>query len=896
MTIIPDHFKLNTTPIANGEAMVYCGAVRFTVLTERLIRIEYHPEKQFEDRASQSFWYREQPTPLFTVRQDSQIVEIETDALHLIYDASIGDGLTPKNLKITVKGTDTSWTPETVDEHNLYGTTRTLDFINGYVPLHQGLISRSGWAIVDDSQTLVFNDESWLVPREQGGIDWYFFGYGHDYKACLRDYCQVSGQMPLIPRWILGNWWSRFWHYTQDEMITLLDDFQKYQMPFSVCIVDMDWHITETGNQSSGWTGYTWNRDLFPNPQQLIQDMHDKNLKVSLNLHPAEGIHAHEEYYPEMARRMGIDPDSGEPVAFDITDPQFVNAYFEVLHHPHEEMGVDFWWLDWQQGLKSKIDGLDPLWLINHLHFYHQGKDGKRPFIFSRWGNQGHQRYPIGFSGDSYVTWETLGFQPYMTATASNIAYGWWSHDIGGHTSGIEDPELYIRWVQFGALSPINRIHVTKGEFYDRRPWMMDDENVVKSVREALQFRHALIPYLYTMAKRANDQALPLMLPMYYDYPEPEQAYHFPQQYLFGSELIAAPYVTPKDADTGLSRQVVWLPEGSTWYHFFTGERYEAGVHAVYGHLNDMPLFAKAGAIVPLADHGGEFGADNPSKIHVHIFAGADNQFMLYEDDGDSVNTTACITTFVQTWRDNRLDFTIDAPEGDVDLIPAERIFTLSVHGVRDGLTVDAIISQMPTALETVYDGETETLIIKNIMLSVNDGLTLSLIGETGKGILAGRDRTKETLHRYFKAFRLPSGMRAKIWDNIDAIINDPEMLTPYFVTMSQSQIAALCELFYQAGVHHIRDTHHPDLLLLWNNRDNSTITYRYGEIYLWFGQVPHNDYHNGEVPRFASIIPHVQSWRHGGYEENVQRTQWQLNLRYGQLTSIGYAHQEVTP
>lgn len=892
MTIIPDHFKLNTAPIATREAMVYMGAVRFTVLTERLIRIEYQTQQQFQDHASQAFWYRQQPVPPFTVIKGENRIEIETSALHLSYDSSNGEGLTAQNLTITVKGTDAVWTPETVDDKNLYGTTRTLDFINGYVPLHQGLISRSGWAVLDDSDTLVFNEQSWLVPREQSGQDWYFFGYGHDYKACLRDYCLVSGQMPLIPRWILGNWWSRFWHYTQDEMIALLDDFQKYDMPFSVCIVDMDWHITETGNQSTGWTGYTWNRDLFPHPEQLISDMHDKNLKVSLNLHPAEGIHSHEEYYPEMARRMGIDPDTGQPVEFDITDPQFVNAYFEVLHHPHEEMGVDFWWLDWQQGLESKLKGLDPLWLINHLHFYHQGKDGKRPFIFSRWGNQGNQRYPIGFSGDSYATWEMLSFQPYMTATASNIAYGWWSHDIGGHTSGVEDPELFIRWVQFGALSPINRIHVTKGEFYDRRPWMMDDENVLKEVREALQFRHALIPYLYTMAKRANEQALPLMLPMYYDYPEAEQAYHFPQQYAFGSELIASPYVSPKDSDTGLSRQVVWLPEGSTWYHFFTGERYTGGIHPIYGHLNDIPLFAKAGAIVPLADEGGEFGADNPHKLHIHVFAGADHQFTLYEDDGDTLHTSACTTTLTQSWAENALIFTIAPSEGDLSLIPAERSVTISVHGVRDGLNW-ALTNHQSYA---VYDVNTETLTIRNITLNVTQGLELTLVNPTGETVLAGRDRTKETFHRYLKAFNLPSGMRNHIWDRVDSILANPDMLTPYLVTMTPSQSTALCELLYQAGVHHIQDTHHPDLLLLWNNRSDQTITYRYGEIYLWFGQVPHTDHHQGVVPSFHYIVPEVKSWRHGAYEEHVQRTQWQVTINYANLSDTSYAHQEETP
>ncbi len=354
--------------------------------------------------------------------------------------------------------------------------------------------------------------------------------------------------MPLIPRWALGNWWSRYWAYSQAELSALIEDFRAYELPFSVCIVDMDWHLTETGNDCTGWTGYTWNRELFPEPERFLDFAHQHRLSIGLNLHPAEGVHNHEAQYAEIARQMGVDPGSGQPVPFDICDPAFVDAYFRLLHHPYEAMGVDFWWLDWQQGLESKLPGLDPLWLINHLHYYDLGRDGsRRPFVFSRWGRQGQQRYPIGFSGDSYATWDSLNFQPYMTATASNIAYGWWSHDIGGHTSGNGDPALLARWVQFGIFSPINRLHATKGPYYDRRPWIFEDAEILRVMKEALQLRHAFVPYIYTMARRAHDESLPLVTPMYYDYPEAEAAYHCPQQYNFGSELIAAPFTQPMD-------------------------------------------------------------------------------------------------------------------------------------------------------------------------------------------------------------------------------------------------------------------------------------------------------------------------------------------------------------
>ena len=234
-----------------------------------------------------------------------------------------------------------------------------------------------------------------------------------------------------------------------------------------------------------------------------------------MNLHPADGIWPHEAQYEAMARWMGQDPQSQEPVHFDLADPRFVEGYFDILHHPMEAEGVDFWWLDWQQGQRmvhSKrpvAEVMDPLWWLNHLHFYDLGRDGtKRPFIFSRWGGLGNQRYPIGFSGDSWVTWATLEFQPYFTATASNVAFGWWSHDVGGHCAGTEDPELFARWVQLGVFSPILRLHSTNNPFHDRRPWG-NGEDAFRVTRAAMQLRHALIPYIYSMAWRMTQESHP---------------------------------------------------------------------------------------------------------------------------------------------------------------------------------------------------------------------------------------------------------------------------------------------------------------------------------------------------------------------------------------------------
>ena len=168
---------------------------------------------------------------------------------------------------------------------------------------------------------------------------------------------------------------------------------------------------------------------------------------------------------------MGIDPATQKYIPFDITDKKFAINYMNLLHHPLEAQGINFWWLDWQQEPTTKLPGVNPTWWLNYVHFTDQQREGKRPLLFHRWGGLGNHRYQIGFSGDTISIWDSLAFQPWFTGTAANVGYAYWSHDIGGHMPGAVDPEIYTRWIQFGALSPILRTHTTKNPDSERRIW-----------------------------------------------------------------------------------------------------------------------------------------------------------------------------------------------------------------------------------------------------------------------------------------------------------------------------------------------------------------------------------------------------------------------------------------
>jgi alpha-glucosidase (family GH31 glycosyl hydrolase) len=574
-----------------------------------------------------------------------------------------------------------------------------------------------------------------------------------------------------------------------------MKDFQNHNTPLAVCIIDMDWHMVETGNESSGWTGYTWNKHLFPDPQGFLDDLDKLGLKKALNLHPASGVYPHEAQYEAMCKRLNLNPLSQQPIPFSIADPDFAQAYFEILHHPYEAMGVDFWWIDWQQGTKSDLEGLDPLFWLNHLHFYNLARDGtKRPFIFSRWAGLGSQRYPIGFSGDTYITWNTLKFQPYFTATAANVAYGWWSHDIGGHMGGTEEPELYLRWLQLGVFSPILRVHSTNNPFHERRPWAFNAE-IEQHAKHAFRLRHALIPYLYTAAWVNYKEGILPIRPMYHTYPANENAYLCPNQYTFGSELMVCPFTSPCDQDTNLSRQVIWLPEGQ-WFDFFNGQGYDgAGWYACYGGLGQIPVFAKAGAIVPMGKFVDWGGVDLPDELIIHVFPGANNSYNLYEDDGETQDYQqgkSFTTAIIYNWDQEQAVFKIQPDAGNPGLFAVDRQFRLVFHAINEPSDLLITIDGQQNTFEQIYDEHSHQLIISNIPLPLQSTLKIEMSSEGS--LLHHPDTRRQNIEKLLKNFKMESFVKQYLANQLDDLMANPLMLVRYADRMMPSHILALYE------------------------------------------------------------------------------------------------------
>lgn len=635
-----DSLILNVSSVTDAKRTLKFGTLRVSVLSSRLIRVE---NWVYRDEPTQRVWYRNFASPEFTATKKGNKLIIHT--LDCTFEISVTG-----RVKATLKdGT------RLTQKGNLKGTARTLDNVNGATKLGKGVISRGGLAVIDDSDGLVIDGEK-ILPRSFA-YDKYYFAYGDDYRSALKAFYALTGNIPLIPKYALGNWWSRYKAYTQDEYISLMQEFIDKKIPLTVATIDMDWHWVrvdlkfgkEAKNMHSlsipdkffavvmpGWTGYTWNTDLFPDHVAMLNWLKERGLRVPLNVHPSGGIRFFEEHYQDACKTMGLDPEKKEPIAFDLSNPKFLEAYFNDVHHPMEEEGVDLWWIDWQQGRKSQIKGLDPLWGLNHYHYLDAARGNKRPLILSRFADIGSHRYPLGFSGDTVISWKSLDFQPYFTINAANVGYTWWSHDIGGHRSGRKNDELYLRWLQFGVFSPINRLHSTVNEFSGKEPW--NSSSYIESIAtKFLRLRHKLIPYLYTANYNSHKNGVAICEPLYYTYKEKE-AYNHKNEYIFGGKLLCVPITKQTNRVTKTAEANVWLPEKVRYTDVFTGASYMGGKSIkMYRDLESFPCLAKEGTIIPMYKNGESNSLSNEQPLEVLIYRGT-GSFRLYDDDGETKN------------------------------------------------------------------------------------------------------------------------------------------------------------------------------------------------------------------------------------------------------------------
>ncbi len=682
MAGLQEHFKMNYDILPNGSSVILGKKYRITVLSEILVRLEYSETGTFEDRPTELVINRKFNPVNFEKREDNKYLTIKTKYFTLTYQKEMpffGLKVSPDQyLRVSLNDTDKFWYPLHPEVRNFLGTAYSLDGVDGHTRLSKGLYSTDGFVSIDDSDSLIFNSDGSIGRREDKRVDIYLFMYRRDFGACLKDYFTLTGYPPLIPRYSLGVWWNRNISYTSKDLEKLIFDFNKYRIPLSIILLSDKWHRQNEGMKS----GFSFNEKLFKKPKRMADYLHNKNVRLAVDINPVEGISDKEDYYIPYKKAAGIEKEGVLP--FNVFNKNELSAYLDNLIHPLMNYGVDFFCIDY-----NNPKDLATLRALTHYHFDDfKQLTNRRGIVLARNSLKASHRYPIQFTGYMPVSWKNLELLPTFNSTASNIGLSWISNDIGGYTGGIEEGELYSRFVQFGCFSPILRLSCDEGRYYKREPWRWDTKTQ-SVVIKYLRLRHSLIPYLYSEAYRYSRVGLPLIQPIYYRYPEIYDEPLYKSEYYFGSNLFVAPITKRKDTLMDRTVLKLFLPDG-IWYDFTNGKRYVGGKrYTTFYKEEDYPVFAKAGTIIPMDIlNDNDLNNTNPSKnMEIQVFPGASSTYEMYEDDGLSSlyeQGFYLLTSIDYTYQANNFTVIIRPIAGKSGIIPEMRSYRIRFRNIRE--------------------------------------------------------------------------------------------------------------------------------------------------------------------------------------------------------------------
>lgn len=721
-----EHFKIDmANAVANPENVIQGFKYRITVLTERLIRLEYNINGLFEDRPSEFALKRKFKRPDISIKEDQNYLEITSPYFKLFYvkEKPFKGTLFNKraNLRIDIVGSERSWYYGHPEARNFKAPGYAFDQTkNNTFDMTKGLYSAEGFVSFDDSNSRLFLETGEIANRDTNSIDIYVFAYGKDFEGCLKDYFELTGRPALIPRYALGNWWDKNEIYDDLSLKNLMDEFKEKEIPLSVLLLNNHWH--KQGNKTD--SGFSWNRDYFKSPEGMINYLHKQGIRIGLSIDPTDGIYNYEDNYENLTQYLT--PDSNGIIPFNTYDPKFLDAYLKILIHPLENMGVDFFWMDITD--KNKIKDL---WFLDHYHFTDMGRDyTRRPMVLTRNPIKTPHRYPVLYSGKTIVGWDTLKDIIKSNANAANMGVSWWAHDIGGYYKGVEDNELYIRFVQLGVFSSIMKFGSEKGKYYKREPWKWSIKTYT-IVKNYLELRHKLIPYLYSEAHRYYKDGIPVMRPIFYQFPIMYDDANYRYEYFLGTELFICPIANKKDYVMNRVIHKFFIPTG-TWYDFVTGKKFPGNKEYVsFFKDQDYPVFAKSGAIIPLGYNENLNDTTPPKNMEIHIFPGASNTYNLYEDDGVSdlyKKGFYLLTQIDYNYMPSNYTVIIRALEGKSGIVPNTRNYKIRFRNTKEASDVKCYVKTKPIAFKKYTEGS--DFIVEVFDVPTTNQLTINCKGQ----------------------------------------------------------------------------------------------------------------------------------------------------------------------
>jgi alpha-glucosidase (family GH31 glycosyl hydrolase) len=681
------------------------------------------------------------------------------NTLGIVRNASDSGNINLDSLAVTATSTTAYPPAQTALTMTGYGAGPT-DTLGGWsrsldnpatlpVPEHPGILDRDGWYLLDDTRTALLSSSHAVTDRASHGAqpyqDGYFFGYGQNYKQGLADLNTLTGSTNLLPESAYGVWYSRYYAYsTADYENTLLPTFRSTFTPIDWLVTDTDW------KSPSQWNGWNWNSALFPDPQSFVTWTKAQGLSLSLNIHPT--IDSGDPRFAATNSAAGglAREGTGSTYDFDWSMPSQLSAYL-ALHQNFETQGVREWWLDYCPNCGSSFASdphVAPDNLINQAYVDDATSKGLRGFSFARIGGseQGNDdgAYAIGpwserrdsmqFTGDTPATWAMMAYEAQFTADEAAAGISNVSDDIGSFHGGHLADDMYARWIQLGTFQPVDRLHSDHG---DRLPWNYGPA-AAASAEKFLRLREALVPYTYTLARQAYLTGVPIVRPLYLNYPTQSAAYTNPGEYLYGDNVLVDPITTANDAN-GNGSATLWIPPG-TWTDYFTGHTYTGPATAtITDSLAQMPILIKSGGIMTTRTNYVDNTVQNPlTQVTINVAAGADGTFSMYQDagEGNGYQSGQSITTPI-SWGDAARTLTIGANAGTYPGAVTARSYTLRLS---NSVAPTAVLIDGVQQPETVwaYNTNDREVTVTTAALSVGAAHTIALTGSATANPAAG--------------------------------------------------------------------------------------------------------------------------------------------------------------
>lgn len=721
---LSEEFK---TDITLGKAREDCtfkgNKYRITVLSDVLLRFEYSETGKFNDYPTIFAINRNfAKKPVFIVKQDEKYINITNDYFILEYSKEkpyIASKLVPdSNLRITLKGTDKLWYFGNPEVKNLKGSAYSFDNKSN-INLSKGLYNLDGFASIDDTMSPVFISDGTIKKNPSDALDVYVFIYKNDFQKALDSYFELTGKPSFIPRYALGVCWNKNEDYTEEELKDIISNFNKINIPLSSVLLGSKWNLNKEGKTLSN---YKFDNEKYKNLEQTINDIHQKNVFLGVTINPKNGITPYDNGYQSLKTKLNIIKDGVIPI--NVYNTVILETF---LNETLTNLNIDFIKID-----EITEDKIKTFMLIHYIYKSLSKTAERRGLILSRNPGIASHRYPALYSGNTKVSWKTLKYLPYFNITSSNLGLSYYSHDIGGYEGGVEDSELYTRYVQFGTYSPVFRFSSKEGRYYKREPWKWDifTESIVK---DYIRIRHRLIPYIYSEMYKYSKDGINLIKPLYLDYEKILDEPLYKNEYHFGKELFVCPITEPKDKVMNRVVHRMYLPEG-TWYDFKTGKKFPGGKRYVTFYKDeDYPVYAKSGAIVPMAilDENNLNSVKPPEKMEIQVFPGVSNNYDLYEDDGVTnlyKEGYYIVTNIDYNYRKNNYTLILRPTQGKTGIIPDKRDYKIKFRNTKRPEYVKVNVGRFEVEFTTRSDENDFIIEVPNV--PTNQQLTINCGGE----------------------------------------------------------------------------------------------------------------------------------------------------------------------